>query len=132
MRRDLNIISEIINIRVVENTIDEISTELNIGSDDYGKILVATLEAVNNAIIHGNRTDNSKSVKIGFEYIKESLTVTVSDEGPGFSPDKVPDPTAPENLENLHGRGVFLMKNLCDQISFNDLGNEVQMKFKIH
>lgn len=132
MRRDLNIISEIINIRVVENTIDEISTELNIGSDDYGKILVATLEAVNNAIIHGNRTDNSKSVKIGFEYIKENLTVTVADEGPGFSPDNVPDPTAPENLENLHGRGVFLMKNLCDQISFNDLGNEVQMKFKIH
>jgi len=132
MRRDLNIISEIINIRVVESTIDEISTELNIGSDDYGKILVATLEAVNNAIIHGNKTDNSKSVKIGFEYKTQNLTVTVSDEGTGFVPDNVPDPTSPENIENLHGRGVFLMKNLCDQISFNDLGNEVRMKFKIH
>jgi serine/threonine-protein kinase RsbW len=132
MRRNLNIFSEVINIRVVENTIDEISTELNIGSDDYGKILVATLEAVNNAIIHGNKVDNSKSVKIGFEYKTQNLTVTVADEGPGFIPDNVPDPTSPENIENLHGRGVFLMKNLCDQISFNDLGNEVKMKFKIH
>lgn len=132
MRKDLNIVSEIVNIRVVENTIDEISVELKISSDDYGKILVATLEAVNNAIIHGNKIDKSKSVKIGFEYKLENLTVTVADEGPGFTPENVPDPTSPENIENLHGRGVFLMRNLCDQISFNELGNEVKMKFKIH
>ena len=132
MKRDLNIVSEIVNIRLVESAIDEISSELNIGSDDYGKILVSTLEAVNNAIVHGNKADISKYVRIGFEYVNRDLTVTVSDEGMGFVPDKIPDPTAPENIENLRGRGVFLMKNLCDNISFNDRGNEVMMKFKIH
>lgn len=132
MRRDLNIVSEIANLRLVESAIDQISSDLKIGSDDYGKILVATLEAVNNAIIHGNRTDISKFVKVEFEYIPKDLKVTVSDEGPGFSPDKIPDPTAPENIENLHGRGVFLMRSLCDDISFNERGNEVIMKFKIH
>jgi serine/threonine-protein kinase RsbW len=132
MRRDLNIVSEIVNLRLVESTIDQISSELEIGSDDYGKILVATLEAVNNAIIHGNRTDISKFVNVGIEYVPKDLIITVRDEGPGFSPDGVPDPTAPENIENLHGRGVFLMKQLCDDISFNEKGNEVIMKFKIH
>lgn len=132
MKRDLNIVSEIVNIRFVESAIDEISSELNIGSDDYGKILVSTLEAVNNAIVHGNKADISKSVRIGFEYINSDLTVTVSDEGKGFRPEQIPDPTAPENIENLRGRGVFLMKNLCDNISFNERGNEVMMKFKIH
>ena len=132
MRKDINIGSCVVDIRVVENTIDEISSELHINSDAYGKILVATLEAVNNAIIHGNKTDSDKSVDIGFEYLDSDLTITVKDEGTGFNPTVVPDPTAPENIENLNGRGVFLMKNLADDISFNNEGNEVKMKFKIH
>lgn len=132
MKQDLQIESEVLNIRVVESAIDDLSGKLKIGSDDYGKILVATLEAVNNAILHGNKADTSKCVKIGFEFARKNLTVTVADEGPGFKPAEIPDPTAPENIENLHGRGVFLMRNLCDDISFNKKGNEVKMKFKIH
>ena len=132
MKRDLNIESRVINIHVVENTIDQISSELSISSDAYGKILVATLEAVNNAIIHGNKTNEEKSVKVGFECDESDLTITVEDEGIGFNPKVIPDPTAPENIENLSGRGVFLMTNLCDDISFNNRGNEVKMKFKIH
>jgi len=131
MKKDLKIGSEIDNIRIVENTIDEISTKLKISAEAYGKILVATLEAVNNAIVHGNKADQSKSVEVGFISVRDNLTITVKDQGPGFNPGSVPDPTAPENIENIDGRGVFLMKNLCDDISFNDIGNEVKMKFKI-
>ena len=56
--------------------------------------------------------------------------VTVTDEGEGFSYLDIPDPTDPKNIENLHGRGVFIMKSLADSIEYNSTGNEVRMKFK--
>ena len=131
MRMDVNILSEINNIRKVETAIDEISTSYSISSDAYGKILIATLEAVNNAIIHGNKTDTKKAVNVGFEVEEKILIITVRDEGAGFNHETIPDPTAPENIENIHGRGVFLMKRLADDISFNRHGNMVKMIFNI-
>lgn len=132
MIKNITIISESGNLRLVESLIDEISVELGIGSDDYGKILIATIEAVNNAIIHGNKADRTKTVDVMFEHNDKKLFVKVSDQGNGFNPATVPDPTSPENIENLHGRGVFLMKKLCDNICFSEKGNEVIMEFKIH
>jgi serine/threonine-protein kinase RsbW len=131
MKKDIDISSEISNIRKIENVIDELSNELKINTDAYGKILVATLEAVNNAIIHGNKTDISKQVNVGFKLEKKILNVTVTDEGKGFNPEIVPDPTSPENIENLHGRGVYLMSNLADDIEFNQDGNQVTMTFNL-
>lgn len=131
MKRDIDIASEISNIRKIENVIDELSSELDINTDSYGKILVATLEAVNNAIIHGNKTDIKKHVNVGFKLKEKCLNITVKDEGPGFNPGVVPDPTSPENIENLHGRGVYLMNNLADNIEFNPDGNQVTMTFNL-
>ncbi len=131
MKRNIDISSEISNIRKIENVIDELSSELNINTDAYGKILVATLEAVNNAIIHGNKTDINKQVNVAFILKKRSLNITVRDEGMGFNPQVVPDPTSPENIENLHGRGVYLMNNLADYIEFNPDGNQVTMTFNL-
>lgn len=131
MKRDIDILSEIGNIRKIESVIDELSAELKISRDAYGKILVATLEAVNNAIIHGNKTNSSKSVKVIFNFAYKNLIISVEDEGPGFNPGSIPDPTAPSNIENLHGRGVYLMKNLADKIEFNSSGNQVKMTFNI-
>jgi serine/threonine-protein kinase RsbW len=131
MKRNIDISSEISNIRKIENVIDELSNELNINKDAYGKILVATLEAVNNAIIHGNKTDINKFVNVAFILTKGSLNITVRDQGKGFNPGIVPDPTSPENIENLHGRGVYLMNNLADDIEFNTDGNQVTMKFNL-
>lgn len=131
MKRDIDISSEISNIRKIETVIDELSAELKINTDSYGKILVATLEAVNNAIIHGNKTDISKNVNVGFNLKQKVLDITVKDEGNGFNPTMVPDPTSPENIENLHGRGVYLMNNLADNIQFNQDGNQVTMTFNL-
>ena len=130
MDKKIKIESKIANLRIVEKAIDEISTELGLKKDNYGKILVSTLEAVNNAIVHGNKANESKIVEIEFSYQRKTLKVSVSDEGTGFKPKEVPDPTKPENIQNLSGRGVFLMSKLADEIEFNEQGNKVTMSFK--
>jgi serine/threonine-protein kinase RsbW len=130
MRRKLKIGSEISNLRIVEKAIDEVSAELGVKEDYYGKILVSTMEAVNNAIMHGNKADIKKYVEIEFLYEKKELFISVQDEGQGFKPKEIPDPTKPENIEKFHGRGVFLMSKLADSIIFNKRGNRVTMSFK--
>jgi serine/threonine-protein kinase RsbW len=130
MYKKLEIESVLDNLRIVEKAIDEISAKIGIKQEDYGKILVTTMEAVNNAIVHGNKTEVNKLVVIEMKFKKEVLSISVSDEGPGFKPKEVPDPTRPENIENLNGRGVFLMFRLADEISFNEQGNKVTMCFK--
>ena len=127
----LKIESEINNIRIVENTVDSITSTAGINQENYGKILIATLEAVNNAIIHGNKSNKLKYVKIEFLLEKNKIEIKVEDEGPGFKPDEVPDPTKPENIEAINGRGIFLMNKLADKIEFNKKGNCVKMTFKI-
>jgi serine/threonine-protein kinase RsbW len=130
MIRKLKIGSVVNNLRVVENAIDEISSEIGIKQDNYGKIMVSAMEAVNNAIIHGNKANEKKLVEIIISYRKKLLKISVEDEGTGFKPWEVPDPTKPENIENLQGRGVFLMSHLADKIEFNERGNKVTMSFK--
>ncbi|MBP1665636.1 MAG: putative anti-sigma regulatory factor, serine/threonine protein kinase, partial [Bacteroidetes bacterium] len=88
------------------------------------------LEAVNNAITHGNKANPQKLVDVEIEFDDDEIRITVSDEGEGFRPDKIPDPTLPENIEELSGRGVFLMTKLADSIKFNEKGNSVTMSFK--
>lgn len=131
MYRKLQIQSIIPNLRQVEKLIDEITNELGISKDCYGKILVSTLEGVNNAITHGNKSDPQKVVNILIENFNNELNIIIQDEGEGFNPEEVPDPTRPENIEEINGRGVFLMSKLADKISFNDKGNVVTMTFKI-
>ena len=130
MERNFKIFSEISNLRVIEKAIDEISAELDINPENYGKIMVCTMEAVNNAIIHGNKADISKIVQVNILPEREELKISIEDQGPGFRPDKVPDPTKVENIEKLTGRGIYLMSHLADGIEFNEKGNRVTMTFK--
>ena len=118
------------NLRIIENAIDETTTILGISQDSYGKILVSTMEAVNNAILHGNRSDPKKIVEIIITYKTNELKIRVADEGPGFRPENIPDPTIPENIEALNGRGVYLMSHLADKIKYNKKGNSVTITFK--
>ena len=131
MLKRIKIESEINNLRIVENAIDSITNESGINQENYGKILIGTLEAVNNAIVHGNKSDKNKFVSIEFSMKKSLLEITIEDEGPGFKPGDVPDPTKPENIELINGRGVFLMTKLADSIKFNKRGNCVKLTFKI-
>jgi serine/threonine-protein kinase RsbW len=130
MYKKIKIESSSENLRVVENAIDETTTILGISQDSYGKILVSTMEAVNNAILHGNRSDPKKIVEIVISYKTNELKIKVADEGPGFRPENIPDPTIPENIEALNGRGVYLMSHLADKIKYNKKGNSVTITFK--
>jgi serine/threonine-protein kinase RsbW len=130
MYKKIRIESEVGNLRIVENAIDEATTSLGISQDWYGKILVSAMEAVNNAILHGNKLNPEKIVDIEIAYISNELQITVTDEGSGFIPENVPDPTTPENIEALNGRGIYLMSHLADKIEYTSKGNSVTMTFK--
>lgn len=130
--RQLVLTSSTDAINQIESVIEEIKSELDVKADVYGNMMVAVTEAVNNGILHGNGGDESKKVFVDFEVKNQfRLFVKVRDEGPGFDPDSLSDPTAPENLENIGGRGVFLMQHLSDEISFSDEGRQVEMRFNI-
>jgi serine/threonine-protein kinase RsbW len=129
MDLSLTIESSTANLRKVEDFLEEISYEAGISREAFGKVLVSVMEAVNNSIIHGNGGDPSKKVNIRFTRDNDTLSVTITDEGGGFVPDEVPDPTSPENIENLRGRGVFLMRRLADIIEYSPSGNSVKMSF---
>lgn len=117
------------NIAIVENLVDELCETHSIKEDFYGNILIALTEAVNNAIVHGNKLDEDKQVRLAVSHSGEVLKFTIQDEGPGFDYDNLPDPTAPENIEKPNGRGVFLMKNLADRCEFLEEGTIVSLEF---
>jgi serine/threonine-protein kinase RsbW len=131
MEKMFDIPSKIENLRIVEKAVDDISTDYNLSSELYGNILIATIEAANNAILHGNKLDENKKVNIRFKIDEKYLSITVKDQGTGFDFSNVPDPTAPENIEKINGRGVFLMERLSDKIIFSDNGSKVELLFNI-
>lgn len=126
----ITIHSDISNISLVEKLIDELSQQYSFHSDVYGKLLLAVVEGVNNAIVHGNKMVSEKKVTISYEVESNRISFTICDEGQGFDHTLLPDPTTPENIERTHGRGVFLMKHLADELAFSDKGNEVNLTFK--
>lgn len=131
MNRELKIPSKIESISLVENLIDEISTELSLVADLYGNILIGVIEAVTNAIVHGNKLDESKTVELFINYDEPDLIVKIIDQGEGFQFDDIPDPTKPDNVEKPDGRGVFLMKHLADEVNYDKGGSIVNLKFRV-
>lgn len=125
----IQIPSIIENIRVVESFIDNSKEKFNIEDDIYGNIMVAVTESVNNAIRHGNKFDKDKNVFLSLFVEDNKLRFEIQDEGVGFNYDQLEDPTAPENLENPGGRGIFLMRNLSDEVNFMNDGRSVELVF---
>lgn len=120
------------NIRIVESFIDNANALFNFNEDLYGNIMVSVTEAVNNAILHGNGSDNKKDVTLSLLLEEDkSLKFIIEDEGNGFDHNNLPDPTSPENLEKDGGRGIFLMTALCDEVNFEENGKIVELTFNI-
>lgn len=119
------------SITQLENLVEELADKYNVAEDVFANMMTCLNEAVMNAILHGNKLDENKKVIINAEADAKRMIWSISDEGEGFDYNHLPDPTAPENLENLTGRGVFILKQLADQCIFNSRGNEVELHFKI-
>lgn len=119
------------NVARIESLVEQVKVSVGFTEESFGNILVALTEAVNNAIIHGNKCDPSKNVEVNVTRSNHTLSFTVKDQGVGYDYRNLPDPTAPENLEKLTGRGVFLMNQLSDMVIFSDNGSRVELQFKI-
>jgi serine/threonine-protein kinase RsbW len=117
----------------IEEFLRQISTQLHIDDGMMHRLLVSCTEAVNNAIVHGNKSDPDKKVIIRCVVKKRTLTICVIDEGKGFDPESLQDPRDEKNLLKENGRGVFLMRSLMDKVVFKRLksGSVVEMKVKL-
>lgn len=119
------------NIHRVERFLVRVNRAVKISEERFGTLLVVVTEAVNNAIIHGNKRDPRKQVLVTCTFQKGILVVKVKDEGEGFDPDRLPSPIHEDNLLRESGRGVFLMKQLMESVRYNKKGNEVTMRMTI-
>lgn len=115
----LEIESDPNNLITVEEFINYIAVEINLNPEKFSGLLLAVTEATTNAIIHANKKDISKLVTIDASFINNRLTLSIKDEGVGFDPSSVPDPTEPENLLKDSGRGLYLMKIYADELKYN-------------
>ena len=115
----------------VETFVKDLVERLHIDENLYPNILICLTEAVNNAIVHGNRLDEQKEIQVSCHEQEHEIQFIISDEGSGFDPFQLPDPTSKERIETEGGRGVFLMKQLTDEIHFLDQGRTVKLMWRI-
>jgi serine/threonine-protein kinase RsbW len=126
----LTITSNPNNILQVEHYLKQL--DFAVDAEKYADILISLTEAVNNAIIHGNKNDETKKVHIYAHRKENGVAFCVTDEGSGFNPNRVADPTCQDKLECCGGRGVYIMKALSDDICFRQEGREVEMYFRLN
>lgn len=126
----LTLESNPIQISKLEDLTAKIISRFDINPEKYAAILICLTEAVSNAIVHGNQYDNSKKISINVSTNDALISLQVCDEGAGFDYTQLPDPTIPENIEAPRGRGIFVIKALCDSCNFQDPGNKIEMDFK--
>ena len=119
------------NVAEVESLVDRVVNRYRLSADQKGTILISLTEAVTNAIRHGNASDESKAVEVRHRKLRNRLSFSITDEGAGFDYNNLPDPTAPENILKCGGRGVFLMRQLADELEFRNNGSTVEMRFNL-
>jgi serine/threonine-protein kinase RsbW len=123
----LSIASDPSEARCIQEAIECALKEHQYCEKDIFSVRLAVEEALINAIKHGNQMDRNKKVHVSFQVRAEHIEIVVDDEGPGFDPNDVPDPTAPENLERCCGRGLMLMRHYMTEVAYNRRGNSVRM-----
>jgi serine/threonine-protein kinase RsbW len=124
---ELVIPSDPAEARIVQERVEQLLQSEKVPDRDVFCIKLALEEALVNAIKHGNQFDRTKKVYISYRLLNDRFEVAVSDDGPGFDPCEVPDPTAVENLERPCGRGLMLMRHYMSEVAYNSRGNGVTM-----
>lgn len=121
--------SELRFIAPVVDRIVRLIEESRCAAGNEDPIELALQEALNNAVVHGNGLDPGKQIRIHCRCEQEEgVSLTVADEGQGFDPNAVPDPLSPERLNAVHGRGLYVMKMLMDEVHFERGGTEVHLR----
>lgn len=116
---EIEIESDPNNLITIEEFVNYFAKDLGLSDEQLSVLLLAVTEAATNAIIHANKCDPSKLVKVHAQINDSKLIIKIKDEGKGFDPSKLPDPTEPENLLKDSGRGVYLMKVYMDDVKYN-------------
>jgi len=121
------------NLVEVEKFITEVADELNLDEEIKNNLSLSLSEAASNAMVHGNKLDPKKYVDIKITVSDNKIKVVIKDEGNGFDPSSVPDPTAPENLLKDSGRGIHIMKTFLENMRYNftDSGTEVILEISL-
>ena len=120
MIREIQLPSRIESVDQAAVEADEFAKSCGFGDDFVSAIDLAIRESVANAVKHGNKFDESKSVEVTFADSDEGFEVTVRDHGTGFDVDEIPDPTNPENLLKANGRGILFMNSFMDEVSWSN------------
>jgi len=118
-------------IECIEEAVELVTRHCLAGHDTTRKtrfrLQVVLSEALSNAIVRGNREERGKWVDIRAEIGPDTIRLEVTDEGPGFDPNAVPEPIRPEQLDEANGRGLYLIRKLVDTVEFNERGNSICM-----
>jgi len=116
---DIEIESDPNNLITIEEFVNYFAKDLGLSEEQLSVLLLAVTEATTNAIIHANKCNPEKLVKVHAHIEDSKLIIKIKDEGKGFDPSRLPDPTEPENLLKDSGRGVYLMKVYMDEVKYN-------------
>lgn len=116
---------------LIEEIINRASDAGFSSSSTYA-IRLALVEGITNAFEHGHETvQNDPPIRVEYRITPEVVEVAIEDQGPGFEPEKLPDPTLEENLSNPRGRGVMLMRAYMSEVVYNEIGNRVKLRYEL-
>ena len=128
----LEIPSDTKHLSDVESHIRDIVGCLNLPDEKINSIFIAVSEAVNNAIIHGNKRDMNKVVTISTSITEKSIEIKIKDQGDGFTLDEVPNPLMPENLTKDSGRGILIIRSLVDEFNVDSHADGTELTFTVY
>lgn len=129
---DLQLTNDKEALVLIEEKLQKLKTLLSLSDEEFFNLMIAITEGINNAISHGNKYNVNKKVLFSVSANQEEINVTIHDEGVGFNPEDVPDPRAPENVMKDSGRGIFIIKSLMSEVSYDfSHGTTLIFKYKI-
>jgi len=128
-KKEVSLPSTLESIDKAEKFINDVLEYEGVDEMHLGNILISVVEGANNAINHGNALNPDKTFTLSYGVNAKDLFFTIADQGKGFDYDSIPDPTLPENVGKVSGRGVFIIKNLADKVYFENNGSTIILQF---